>query len=136
ISVEMTFASCALLFLKVFPRSARSWARLWTESLRNDRKLLSARATTFSVCAGAKYENASISSPVVGFTVANPGLFIFAPCCCLSSTIESGAKRYGPIAGWNPAALRAYKCWHVLEDESLAIFVHTCRFHVCVLFLC
>src|SRR5262245_228385 len=82
ISVEMTFASCALFFLKAFPSSTRSWARLWTGSLRNDRKLLSARATTSSVCAGVKYENASISSPLHGFTVANPALF--APCRDLS----------------------------------------------------
>src|SRR5262249_39624946 len=58
-------------------------------------KLLSARATTFSVCAGVKYENASIFSPVDGFTVANPALFMFAPCRCLSSTIESERKLGG-----------------------------------------
>src|SRR5262249_55885324 len=40
------------------------------------RKLLSARPTTLSVCAGVKYENASISSPVDGLTVVNPALFI------------------------------------------------------------
>jgi len=28
ISVEMTFASCALFFLKMFPSSVKSWARL------------------------------------------------------------------------------------------------------------
>src|SRR5215510_1840199 len=72
ISVEMTFASRALFLLKAPPRSARSWARLWTESLRNARKLSSARATAVSICPGVKNENASISSPVDGLTVANP----------------------------------------------------------------
>src|SRR5215468_2302133 len=53
---------------------------------------------TSSVCAGVKYENVSISSPVDGFTVANPALFIFAPLQCLGSAHrKSVSHSTGPV---------------------------------------
>src|SRR5262245_55766253 len=79
ISVVMTFASCALFFLKVLARLEKSWARSSTGSLRKHWKLLSACATTSSVCAGVKNQNVSISEPVDGFTVVKPEVLMAAP---------------------------------------------------------
>src|SRR5262247_836901 len=79
ISVVITFARRALCFLKMFARFERSCARLWTDRLREHWKLLSACATTSSVCAGLKNENVSISAPVDGFTVVKPEVLMIAP---------------------------------------------------------
>src|SRR5262245_54650978 len=64
--------------------------------LRNDWKLLSARSTTSSVCAGVKYENVSISAPVEGFTVAKPEAFMMTPFASCFSRSLTTERHHGP----------------------------------------